>query len=259
MLLMQIFCFSHVFTVLGYALSCNILNLLIICSYQINTIQYRQATAQLENAKIHLTHPILSKYMLHYIVRNIRKYYENHTLSLKTTKTINKIYGKLLLIFLLLNTPINAYLIMSMFVKEMSTLTKLFVIVAVLYQFTYIIGLHLLAMNYSKEIHRSSKLLLNTNVLLVQNSLDRRNRILISLYIFKIHVKLKYGITYGSICLVTFATFLRVSTTIHTVKRIFHQQNKQQNLIKFSFQFIVFYSKSLIISYKISKSTTNAY
>ena len=77
-------------------------------------------------------------------------------------------------------------------------------------QAMYLFGIHLMAVQYPKRIHRSSKMLIALFVKFRFVAHQLKDHLRLSQSIQMLHVANQYGITYGSAQLVTMATFAKV-------------------------------------------------
>lgn len=196
--------------------------ILLVVVYQINTIQYSQADKQIEkivsllltqgpSRRQNILIPNISKKVQTNILVNLNHHYQFYTRTLLSTLNINIMFGKILLLVLLSCTPCNAFLTMILISANLSTIHFISITFIILYEFLFLFGLHLVAVNYSKHIHRTGKTLLSVNVRLNSNYLSIRERLRLSSHISTRHTRQQYGITYGTLGLITFTTFFKVS------------------------------------------------
>lgn len=129
---------------------------------------------------------------------------------LQLIKNTDQTYGMMMSIFLLINYPTNAYLIMIFFIKKISIMNKIIFITIIIYQFSFIFLFHLIATRYAYHIHRPVKYIIIDYFSQSPISLLLNNRLKISLWIEKFHTKKFYGITYGGIEVITLKTFFKV-------------------------------------------------
>ena len=186
------------------------MSMLLHLNYQINTIQYKQTAEQLDNIRLKLLSNNNSSIVQRSISFNLRKYYHFHCKSLLTTININKIFGNFLLMTLLINTPLNAYLVMTLVNQRLSFWFFINTLCGITFQIMFIFVLHLASINYSKHVHSTSKTLLSINILIKLQYINIYDRLKLWHYISKTHTKQKYGTTYGKIGIVTFSTFFKV-------------------------------------------------
>lgn len=178
-------------------------------NYKISTIQFNQTTKILEDVKQNMFHD--SPYNIWRVFNQLAKYYRFHRQYLLSTFDINKIFGKFLLMSLMINTPLNAYLIMSLLNRPFNIWIFSGITCGIIFQIIFIFILHLNALNYSRKIHASSKLLHSISTRIKLNNCFVKEKLDLSNYFVKIHTDTKYGITYGPMSLVTFKTFSRVN------------------------------------------------
>ena len=113
----------------------------------------------------------------------------------------------------------------------------------------YLFFMHLIAVGYPQRIHRSAKLLLQVSMRITTFTVPHlKYQTRLALSIEKLHTRNRYGITYGKLQLVTMATFVKV--IIHKLPRV------DANAVRAfqSIQFLMFYNKFMIFSYKLNKA-----
>ena len=205
------------YSIIAVSVSISLIYILLAVNYKISVVQYNQAMCLVVKAYLGLNRSKpTTRFSVVTAQMYLERYYRFHTHCLLNTIEINKIFGGILLFMIVINTPSNAFLVMSLIHIPLSPLHFLFIVLAIIYQLVAILGLHLIAINYSKQIHSTSKILMKVNVCPQYNTMSTTSKLKLCNYIYKIHTKSRYGITYGAIRLVTFATFFRVSFTIST-------------------------------------------
>ena len=165
----------------------------------------------------------------------LRKFFRYHTESMLTAFEFGKVFGHTLLYFLLINSPINAYLVMTLLNKSLPTIQTIILVNLALYQFGLIFGMHLLAMNYPRSIHQSGKCLSSLNTMMDKCISNLPTRLKLFHYTFKIHTINQYKLSYGSIGQVSLATFFKVCLFKFSNKD--HSQFINENLNTRAIQF----------------------
>lgn len=147
---------------------------------------------------------------------SIERFIVNDLISFTLFFIGNSTYGQLFLAFLLVNIPINCFLLNLLLLDpNLDLLTILFVSSFLAHQMIIIFGMHLYVGLFSKKVHKSVRLL---HCLMARNSTKSgnfRSRFRLYLTITRLHCKRKYGITYGStqqnIGIITLRSFLKCS------------------------------------------------
>lgn len=129
---------------------------------------------------------------------------------LQMTNSTDHTYGVMMFLFLLVNYPTNAYLVMILIKKQMSILNNIIFITIISYQLSFIFIFHFITTQYAHQLHRPAKYVvrnyLNPSLLLI----SLNNRMKVSFWIENFHTKKMYGITYGGIEVITLKTFFKV-------------------------------------------------
>ena len=151
----------------------------------------------------------------------LSRFARSNTAILLSISAFNPIAGGFILGFVATTLPINTYLLVLVFMGSFltSTLTRALLMMNILTQWIVIFGFHLLAARYSSQMHACAKRLLY----FVSSQLKRtrwgptlagRERIMLALLLEKYHTRKRYGITYGSFGLISFASFAKVCNVI---------------------------------------------
>lgn len=147
----------------------------------------------------------------------LHKFFHFHTSCLIEVCGINKMFGHFLLQFLVLNSPVNAFMICSLLYGQVQYSQLSFVLTVIWVQLFGNFVIHWLAILASLQIHKSTKVLLSLYLKLFRHNdkyfSNLRLQLKLYCYICKFLTrKNKYGITYGALGhLVTFKSFTRVS------------------------------------------------
>ena len=120
----------------------------------------------------------------------------------------------------MINLPTSTYLILSIATGRFPVITAIIFGNLVVIQYIVFIFLHVMAAAYSNQIHKCRKRLFHYHAM---NNLEisTRNRFKLSLYLTKFSTSKKYGISYASYGLMTFASFFKVC--ILKISKIFLQ------------------------------------
>lgn len=151
------------------------------------------------------------------IRHSIDRFHRLHGKCRRSIFSFNRLFGRQLLIYIVLCTPTNAFMLLSMLLGRLprNSWASAFGLFGT--QAAYIFGVHLLAaVQYPQRIHHISKRLLQINALYFTNiKLNKKKtkvRTHLKLYwnIALLHVTNRYGITYGSFGLASLQTFVKV-------------------------------------------------
>lgn len=153
-----------------------------------------------------------------------QKYCLNLTTVLKYFTEYNCLYGRIFLAFLISNLPTNSYLFLTLILNDIPMVAQIYLTVYTFLQVICTFGLHFIFVRFSKHFHSSGKILQSQMASNRRNIGNLASRIRLANSIAFITTKRQIGMTYGPFGRITFKTF---------------------------FQFFVFYSKCMIITYKI--------
>lgn len=136
----------------------------------------------------------------------------------------NEAYSKMYVALLLVNLPINAYIMTENLIlprDQSSTIGDQLYQVATMYQQVIsVFGVHLVLTYLSQRLHRPAKLLvarfargqrLQWNKIGLGAGRTVRHRLSLALFIEAWHTRKRYGIAYGSFGLITLSSFTKVS------------------------------------------------
>lgn len=191
---------------------------------------------------------MLVSYLRSSFVMSLNRFYRFHLECRRSVFSQNKIFGNQLFETILLYTPANAFMIWSLIFGRVELVNAIVFAIMVCCQVAYIFGIHLIAVEYPKRIHRPGKLL---NQIYMKHGTWKesqfRQHLALSQAIQMLHVHNQYGITYGPAHLVTMATFGKVRYRFPAKNKVF----------KYFFpQFLMFYYKFMTFSYKINKESS---
>jgi len=141
---------------------------------------------------------------------NLHTFYRFHASCRKSVFSQNRIFGYQLFFTLLIYAPASAFMFMGIMLGRIKSTTMFTLGGITISQMLYVFGVHLLAVQYPKRIHRASKLLFKMNSRIHFGSSRCREHVKLLNALQILHTKKCYGITYGSAQLVNMATFTKV-------------------------------------------------
>lgn len=126
--------------------------------------------------------------------------------QLKTSPQMSKNFFA----FLIVNCPINSFIVILIILNKYSLLMLMLLLVLVAQQMFCIVGIHFL---FARSNGKLIEPTLRTINLAVQNQhrLKARTNLRLSLFIQTFHTKRKYGLTYWKFGLISFSTFFKAS------------------------------------------------
>lgn len=141
----------------------------------------------------------------------LHNFLSSHCRSVQNIMSINRIYSRMLLLFFLINYPLNAECIMLLLHnKSMSLAMTGNACSYLMYQFHFIFAIHFLATGYSNRIHRFTKPMMH---IYVHQGLDRKQSLgcvfRMCVYIEQFHSTKRLGLTYGPLGVISFLAFLK--------------------------------------------------
>lgn len=154
--------------------------------------------------------------LMSYLNRNFFGLSKAHVLTLVHVCFLNSTYKRVLFALIGIGTPTNTYFLVALFTKKLSTTTVLFFNAIFISQVLAIFCFHLFLALYSAKLHAHWRPLLRWYV----RKSCAPNRPLFSLYdqlqvsrkleTFLVRSKKQYGITYGSVYLISISSFAKV-------------------------------------------------
>lgn len=140
----------------------------------------------------------------------------------------NHMYGRILAVFILVNTPCNAYILIRVISQfdSLNNVTRIAGLTILAEQYTCIGLLHIFLAKSSLRVHRSPQPLFSLMVMERNRIRSISNRIRVDLTIARLHTNNRYGITYGKLSLITMQSFAKVN-----LQFVF------KNVLKFNFFF----------------------
>lgn len=161
---------------------------------------------------------------------HFRQFVRNHTRMLILILNFDKIMGTLLVGFIIINIPLNSYLMMCVLSNKYNSQTLFFIFPFVVQEIIVNVGFHYLGVYFTKKLHESCKKLFKLmNNVKSTHYQSTSEGIKLSLYIMKFSTEKPYGISYGGISLIKAQTFLEVRKI--TINLYLNLTNK----LKFSF------------------------
>ena len=148
---------------------------------------------------------------------NFKKFASFHTETLALVVAGSGYFGVLLLLlFILLHMPINAYMSIQIASRRYAPVPSFVYANVNAFQYVYIFGFHLLSAMYSTRTHSCSRLLLGWKRLGKRCSKSKWKSTRwwkVAMYIEKFHTVNRYGITYGSFALISYESLFKVSAS----------------------------------------------
>ena len=125
------------------------------------------------------------------------------------TNSADKTYGLMMFLLMVINYPMNAFLIINLIIKSLSLANVILISVIITYQLSFIFVFHMASTRYTGYIHNPAKFIIHKYNQIQFNSL--RDHLKTSFWLERFHTKNPYGVTYGRTNLITKAAFLTVS------------------------------------------------
>jgi len=122
----------------------------------------------------------------------------------------NRLYGRVFVVFLLANLPVNVYFVGMITLAQLQISGIFLVGFYALLQIGGLFGIHYYFMRFAKRFHQPSRPLLSVMARKQQLMGDLRARIKLMATIAALHTTNQYGITYGTCGLVTIKKFSKV-------------------------------------------------
>ncbi len=147
--------------------------------------------------KAHQNYNILSLAELHFNWFFVQHFKTEQIRLLQYLHVLNNNYSTLILAFLFINLPMNAWLTSLIILHNLSTLSKIFILIYIFSQLSGTIAIHFAASYFTNQFNKPNKLLIKLNA--ICNNVSLSNRLLLANLIVKYHVNSwqMYGITYG--------------------------------------------------------------
>ena len=188
----------------------NILNYghVTLISASISLMQMYYLRIRLQQNLQYLTKPI------HFHWTNIDLFTRQDIKTFENIFLFDKTRGTLYFIFLLLNFPANAYLVMSLILNQTIAINSFIYAMDLVVQQISSIGIfHLQFAFFTRLIHKSAKHLIKLSIKNQHKVGNFKSKLKLSLTIARLHTRRQYGITYGSFIgsLITLNTFVKVS------------------------------------------------
>ena len=187
-------------------------HILLLTSSVGSTISYILISAFDQNYKF------LKNISIHLNRYRLLTFLRNEYLTLKYFFHFNKMFHKMISIFLVVNIPINACILNWIISGFLPNVELFFIICFMLAQMCAIFLVHFLLTLFSKQIHKPAKILTS---MMLKNGLridDIRTKIKLECTIQVFHTKFQYGIVYWVSSVITLATFARVCHFLNFIK-----------------------------------------
>lgn len=140
--------------------------------------------------------------------RVLHSFKQYHVTILSSIFNANQIYGTMLLLYIVLTFPLNTYLF-SLIISGKFFLpqTKLTLSLQLFYQYWVLLGFHCIGAMYSQQARKPAALLFHWSAQREFKLLNTVGRIRLANELLR--VTLLNGISYGRICMITFASFAK--------------------------------------------------
>ena len=168
-----------------------------------------------------------SEITLSIIARSFQHFFAHNAAYLRLLADANRVYGSVLYLFFLIAYPVNANLLMSLLLQKHSFSMTIGISTVILQQLFLMFALQLFCARMAVAFHRPVKPMMTIFLQLNQvfsNSNVLQVRLMAALYLQHFHVDNRYGITYGKIGNINYASYSKS---------------------------IVFYLKFLVFAYKL--------
>lgn len=197
--------------------------------------------------RVHWCRQIISVCSDHIQPRIIQRFRINQVQSLLFLMRCNRVYGLLLVAFLVGHVPFSGTMFTYVLTRMDHDEFRLLTMIMVCGQYTMIICFHYSAAILSKTMHSIYKPFMSV---LVRHSVGSeqhgpsvqhvRFQLCTAWHVQAFHVKRRYGITYASFGLVSLSAFAKVRQTVVSI----------QIILQFFVQFLFVYSKFMMNNYK---------
>lgn len=148
-------------------------------------------------------------------IQRMRIFRSKFLIVLRDLFHCNQVFGRALLVYILINCPINAYVSMTLLTGKHITFWQMVLLFPfLLQQFTCIFGMHFVAAKYADRVHQPCKRVIHIYLHNLRCRYPTRFRLKLSHYIEAFHTKQRYGLTYGNYGLVTLKALLKVRIPI---------------------------------------------
>jgi len=121
----------------------------------------------------------------------------------------NRMFSKVLVVFLFVNCPLNCLLVILLQLGKIPSQKVTFVGPVALEGFVFIFGIHMAIASVNKRIHAPTKQFIKLN--LFNKFCKLKYRIKLDNFIGAFHTKRKYGFQYYSVGIISMFTFVKVS------------------------------------------------
>lgn len=185
-----------------------------------------------------------------YWVWNFRRFLGINHEFLLVQADINRIYGRAFAAFLLLNYPANAAMMMLLlYDRKITFMSRMSALIVAIDQILFIFVFHLFAVKLATKFHAPARKLMSRSVDLATFGAlagdQLHSRLKLNIYCEHFHTANQYSLNYGKFGgQVTFTAFAKVRKKWDFFGRFLI-------FVIFRLQFLFFYSKFLIFSYRI--------
>lgn len=122
---------------------------------------------------------------------------------------INALFGKVFLVFMLVNYPINCFILMSSLFSDVPISYRILLLMFCLHQMLVIIIIHFIVAKFNVKLLKSN---LQTIHIIVHygRRITQLINLKMNLFIQSFYTKQQYGLTYWKFGLISFSSFIRV-------------------------------------------------
>lgn len=170
----------------------------------------------------------------------------HNNLSLKFFADVNRIYGKSIFAYMIVNMPLSSLLLMMLLLGKFKGkgVVKACVIVLVIVQFSTIILISFFWAFLSQKLYQLVKRFIRISVCQkLQKTISLTVLMRVATYIEFFHSKNRFALCYGKVGKVTFASCGRV-------KQIYFKFTKNY-IVQFDLQIIFFYCRFIMFAFKL--------
>ena len=150
---------------------------------------------------------------------HIKLFLKEISISIYVFYVSNSSFGKALIAYMIVNCPINCVTVVAILNGVPNSFLALFISTTyVLHQFLCFIIIHILVVGLNGKLYKPVKRIIHLSLFDRKLAKFSRTKMKIHNYIMAFNTKKKYGITYGSIGLISMSSFAKVNCLLYTLK-----------------------------------------
>lgn len=162
---------------------------------------------------------LLQLYQLHKFIKlavraprvlRLKQFFAFHSRILKDIREFNQLYGTPLVVYLLANCPVNAYLVISIWAGHYPGFEVLKILPIIIQQYLCIFFLHIMGARFAKQISTPCKQIIYIYNFKTRITWSSRFLLKIANYIAAIHTRNPYRLTYGKYGDITWSGMFKV-------------------------------------------------